>query len=247
MAEELLSDQQQEEILRRWWNSNWQWVLAGFALGLAVLFGWQQWQHRKAETANSAATLYTSFTEALTANDRSKAESLLKDLEAKYSDTPYIDQSHLAMAGAYVETGLYEQAAAELKSVMDHAVDDALKPIATLRWARVQLQLGHQDEALAALDISKAGAFVAQYHDVRGDALLAKGDPSGAKQAYQLALDSAKFNSTGTSNAAPGESMVDEAYLQLKLQDVQAATPAAAPTAAPVATSAAESAASSAH
>jgi predicted negative regulator of RcsB-dependent stress response len=225
MAEELLSDEQQAEALRRWWSENWRWVIAGIALGLVGLVGWQQWQQHKIGRAETAAYLYRDFAAAINASDRSKAEALLKELEQKYGGSPYTDQGHLALATANVSEGKFEQAASELKIVAESTADKALKPIAQLRLARVQLQLGHQDEALAALNIDQAGAYLAQYQEVRGDALLAKGDASGAKQAYQLALNATQdqANSATASNG-------DTAMLQLKLQDLQlpASSPAVA-------------------
>jgi predicted negative regulator of RcsB-dependent stress response len=226
MAEELLTDQQQEEALRRWWSANWTWVIAGVVIGIAVLGGWQYWQQRKITHAEAAEQLYRDFSVALTAGDVTKAEDLLKNLEQQHGGSPYTDQSHLALASVDVNAGKYEQALSELKPVAAGATDKALRPIAQLRLARVQLQMGHHDEALAALDVNQAGAFVAQYQEVRGDALFAKGDMSGAKQAYQLALDA------HTQAVAESPSNDDAALLRLKLQDIQ--LPAADIPAAPV-------------
>jgi predicted negative regulator of RcsB-dependent stress response len=224
MAEELLSDEQQAEALRRWWSDNWRWVVAGVALGLAALGGWQYWQQRTIVRAEAAEQMYRDFATAINGNDRSKAESLLKELEQSYSGSPYADHGHLALATANISEGKFDQAVSELKIVAERTADKALKPIAQLRLARVHLQLGHHDEALAVLNIDQAGAYLAQYHEVRGDALLAKGDVGGAKQAYQLALDAlqSQANSDSASNA-------DAALVQLKLQDLQ--LPAADPVA----------------
>jgi predicted negative regulator of RcsB-dependent stress response len=71
--------------------------------------------------------------------------------------------------------------------------------------------LGHYEEALALLDVTKAGAFAAQLQEVRGDILLAKGDRSGSRLAYQAAIS----EHVGK-DLAPGESEL----LSLKLQDL---------------------------
>ena len=42
-----LTDNEQEEQLRRWWSENWLWIVGGIALGLALLWGWQYWQGSK--------------------------------------------------------------------------------------------------------------------------------------------------------------------------------------------------------
>ena len=210
MVEDYLSDREQEEALRRWWSENWRWVVSGVALGLAALGGWQYWQHRTQTRAEAAAQMYRDVSTALTAGDRSKADTLTQDLDKNYAGSPYVDQAHLLLAQANVSEGKFEQAAGELKTVIDRTDDEVLQHIAQLRLARVQIQLGHYDEALALLDVDKAGAFVAQVHEIRGDALLAKGDTSGAQQAYRLAIDAAK--QAGGANAE---------LLQLKLQNIQ--------------------------
>jgi predicted negative regulator of RcsB-dependent stress response len=115
------------------------------------------------------------------------------------------------VAQSKVAAGQFEQAASELKIVVEKSKDPALAQVARLRLARLQLQLGRPDEALALLDVSKAGAFAGQVHEVRGDALLAKGDRSGARLAYQAAVN----ESAGQEQSpAVGE------LLRLKLQDL---------------------------
>ncbi len=213
MVDEYSSDHEQEEALRSWWRDNWRWVISGVVLGLALLAGWQYWQRHVQLRAEAAAQAYSDLTAALTAGDKDKIEQLVKDLDTQHAKSPYADQAHLALAQSKVAAGQFEQAANELKIVIDKSKDEALVQVARLRLARVQLQLGHPDEALALLDVNKAGAFASQVHEIRGDALLAKNDSSGARLAYQAALN----ESTGP-DSAPGESEL----LRLKLQDLSA-------------------------
>ncbi|MBC7982374.1 MAG: tetratricopeptide repeat protein [Candidatus Obscuribacterales bacterium] len=210
-----LSDGEQEEALRRWWQDNWRWIVSGVVLGLAVLGGWQYWQQRTLTRAEGASLAYRDLATALASGDRAKADALVVDIDKQYQSSPYADQAHLLLAQANVATGKFEQAASELKWVLDHSADESLQQVARLRLARVQIQLGHHDEALALL-VNTADAFAAQVHEIRGDALLAKGDSSGAQQAYRLALDAAKVGDANTQ------------LLDLKLQDIQLPSTAAA-------------------
>jgi predicted negative regulator of RcsB-dependent stress response len=219
MVDEFSSDLEQEEALRNWWRDNWRWVVSGVVLGLAALAGWQYWQQQIRLREEAAAQAYSDFSAALTSGDKDKTDRLIKDLDSKYAASPYADPAHLALAQRDVAAGKFEQAATELKAVIDKSKDAALVQVARVRLARVQLQLGHQDEALALLDVSKAGAFAAQVHEVRGDVLLAKGDRSGARMAYQSALAEGMGKDT-----APGETEL----LRLKLQDLSDAEVAAA-------------------
>jgi predicted negative regulator of RcsB-dependent stress response len=214
MVDEYSSDLEQEEALRNWWKENWRWVSSGIVLGLALLGGWQYWQHRTQQHAEAAAHAYADFATAIGSGDKTKIDALAKDLDTQYADSPYADQAHFALAQSYVATNKFEQAASELKAVVDKSKDAALVQIARLRLARVQQQLGHYEEALALLDVTKAGAFAAQMQEVRGDILLAKGDSSGARLAYETAISERVGK-----ESAPGESEL----LSLKLQDLGAA------------------------
>ena len=115
----------------------------------------------------------------------------------------------------------YDEAIKQLRQVVDNSKDEELGHIAQLRLARLLIQTGKHDEALAQLNVEKAGAFAAQVREVRGDALLAKGDAQGARAEYAAAL----------SGDTKGE--IDRAVIELKLRDVGGDVPAPKPATAP--------------
>ena len=90
---------------------------------------------------------------------------------------------------------------------MNGSKDKELRFVARLRLARVQVDMGKPDDALATLAAAEPGAFKGRFHEVRGDALLAKKDVPGAVREYQAALDS-------------GDQRTDDAVLQLKIADL---------------------------
>jgi predicted negative regulator of RcsB-dependent stress response len=220
MVDDYSSDLEQEEDLRNWWKENWRWVSTGIVLGLILLFGWKYWESHKQMRADSAAQTFSDLGAAIASGNKEKIEQLVKTLDTAYADSPYVDQAHLALAQTYVTAGKFEQAASEFKLVADKSKDAPLAQVAQLRLARVQQQLGHHDEALALLDVSKAGAFAAQVQEVRGDVLLAKGDRSGARLAYQAAMSEGAGKEMDPSQTE---------LLRLKLQDLgDAESPVAA-------------------
>ena len=75
--------------------------------------------------------------------------------------------------------------------------DPELALVARLRLARVELAQGTPDQALKTLDAVNPGAFAARYAQVRGDALLAKGDRDGALKAYREARRAATTTDVG--------------------------------------------------
>jgi len=208
MVEDYLSENEQAEALKEWWRDNWAWVVAGVAIGLSLLSGWQYYLRYQTQHAEAADTLLDQFATAIK-NDKAKADSLLQELTDKYSTTPYADQAHLLKAQDAVEASDFPTAVTQLRIVMSDSKDKQLRLVAKLRLARVLIQQHKEDEALSLLDAANAGSFLAQAHEIRGDALYAKNDVNGARAEYQSALDAYK-----------DEPQADVSLLQLKLTDL---------------------------
>ncbi len=208
MVDEYLTDDEQAEALKSWWRDNWAWVLSGVVVGLGLLVGWQYYQRYTAQRADAASSAIEEFAK-VQASDKARAEVLFKDLTDKYAATPYAVQAQLLQAQNAVDSNDLPRAEAALRAVMADSKDPELVLIAKLRLARVLIEQGKPDDAMALLDIEAASAFAAQAHEVRGDALYAKQDLSGARSEYQAALKAFK-----SSEAA------DTSLLELKLLDV---------------------------
>jgi predicted negative regulator of RcsB-dependent stress response len=215
MVEDYLTDRDQEEALRNWWRENWKWILAGIALGLGLLAGYQYWQSYRAQRADAAAKVYADLQKALAGNDTEQAGRLLNDLANDHARSGYTQQGRLLLAKRDAEAGKFDEAIKQLRQVADTSRDSELGQIARLRLARLLIQTGKHDEALQLLDVEKAGAFGAQVREIRGDALVAKGDAQGARAEYAAAL------------APDSKGQVDRATVELKLRDVGGEVPAA--------------------
>jgi predicted negative regulator of RcsB-dependent stress response len=232
MVEDYLTDRDQEEALRNWWRENWKWILAGVVLGLGLLAGWQYWQKYRAQQADQAAELYQQFQTALNSNDLEQAGRLLNDLAGEYTVSAYTQQGRLLLAKRHTDAGKFDEAVKQLRLVMENSPDDELAQVARVRVARLLIQGGKHDDALQLLDVEKVGAFTAQVREVRGDALVAKGDLEGARAEYAAAL-------TGDGKDQVDRDQVDRPTIELKLREVGGDVPAApappAPAAAPAA------------
>jgi predicted negative regulator of RcsB-dependent stress response len=93
---------------------------------------------------------------------------------------------------------------------MNDSKDAELRRVARLRLARVLTDQGKADEAIKTLAEPMPAAFSAPYHEVRGDAFLAKKDVPHAIAEYQAAL------------GAADASAINAALLELKIQDLGA-------------------------
>jgi len=207
-VDDYLSDKEQVALIREWWRDNGRFVLTGLGLGLAILFGWRAWENHVRERAESASGSYSSLLEAVEQRDRDRALDLGQSLIDDYDDTPYAGQAALALAKLHVLFNELEDAETHLRWALGESDDQALRQVATLRLARVLMQLERGDEALTVLDKSDTGAFTAQLHELRGDIQVALGDDSAARVEYESAL-----------NAAEG-SPIDQNLLQIKLDSL---------------------------
>lgn len=215
MVEDYLTDRDQEEALRNWWRENWKWILAGVALGLGLLAGYTYFQKYRGAQADHAAKVYADFQKALAGNDDAQAGKLLDSLAGEHASSAYTQQGRLLLAKRHAEAARFDQAIQQLRQVVDNSRDEDLGHIAQLRLARLLIQTGKHDDALKELNVEKAGAFAAQVREIRGDALLAKGDAQGARAEYAAAL------------AGDTKGQIDRATVELKLRDVGGDVPAA--------------------
>lgn len=212
MVEDYLTDRDQEEALRNWWRENWRWIFGGIVLGLVLLGGWQYMKVRTAQQSDAASKLYADFRSSLEGNDLEAATRSLATLSADHDKSPYTQQGRLLLAKKHVEANKLDEALPLLRAVADDSKDEELAWVARLRVARLLVQQGKHDEAIQLLDVEKAGAFAPQAREIRGDAQVAKGNPTAARAEYAAALAD---NIDGKADRT-----IDRTLLEMKLQDV---------------------------
>ncbi|HET6655021.1 MAG TPA: tetratricopeptide repeat protein [Gammaproteobacteria bacterium] len=213
MADGYISDDEQWEKVKAWWQANGTFIIAGLVIGLAIIGGWRWWEHNQAQQQVAASALYTQFEQVLNQPDAKQgaADAVAKNLITNYSGTPYAAQAALGLAAQEVAANKPDQAAEHLQWVVDNASDDSLARLARLRLARVQIANKQPKAALATLSAVKPGGFEALYAEVRGDAWRALDDPAKAHAAYQAAL------------TAHTDEMGDTTLLELKLRGTASA------------------------
>ncbi|OQW98204.1 MAG: hypothetical protein BWK73_53065 [Thiothrix lacustris] len=189
------TDDEKVEDLKTWWKENGTSVMAGIALAIGGLFGWQYWQDYQANTATAASALYAKVDKA-SATSMDQAKTDIQTLQNDYASTPYAAIASLKAAQQYAEKGEYEPAAAALRWVIDNSKEDDYKHLASVRLTRVLLSMKKVDEALTLTNQTYPAAYQALIDELKGDIYVAQNKPTEARAAYDKAMSDAAGNAS---------------------------------------------------
>jgi len=129
---------------------------------------------------------YQGYENAITAIRADKPETLTAaEKFAAENKNTYGALASLELAQQYVQRDELEKASAQLQQGLAATSDENLKGMINIRLARIQVQLKQQDAALKTLDSVKGDGWAAIVADLRGEALLSKGDKQGARTAWE--------------------------------------------------------------
>lgn len=205
------TEEEQLAQIKDWWQRNGKPLLTGASLALVLVVGWQTWHKRELAQAQNASLLYQQLLETtLNAQgevDAAKVVELSGKLKSEFAGTHYAQFASLFVAKVAVDSDKFEDAAAELKAVMDKPVDANLAELARQRLARVLAAQGKVGEGLKLLEGDADAVYLASREELKGDLLKQLGRLDEAGAAYQKAKA-----------ALPEEAA--QGALQLKLDDL---------------------------
>jgi predicted negative regulator of RcsB-dependent stress response len=188
MATYDLDEQERLDELKAWWKRWGNLVMIGLAVVIAAGAGWRYWQNRTVTQSLEAAAVYEKLTQSLAANDAKGAREAGAMLIDQYKGTAYAPRAALLLAKLNVGAKDFKSAQAQLEWAASNSKEPAVKDLAHLRLAGVQLDQKQYDAALKTLSGTHSDAFAFRFHDLRGDVLLAQGKQADARAAYQAAF-----------------------------------------------------------
>jgi predicted negative regulator of RcsB-dependent stress response len=199
MAFDVLDEHEQGELVQKWLRENAMSIVIGVALGLLLIFGWQQWHAHRGAHRLDAATQYGVFTQAVDKKDDAGAKQIADKLQSDFSDTPYATLAALRIADASEAKGDLAAAQSMLENAYSHANGEAMKTLAGLYLARNEIAQKKPDDALKLLDNLAPLGYAALRDELRGDALSALGRKDEARTAYTDAITNLDPNATNRS------------------------------------------------
>ncbi|MBU2979151.1 tetratricopeptide repeat protein [Alteromonas sp. C1M14] len=189
--EQFATEEQQVEAIKKFWKDNGVAIVIGALLGLGGLWGWRYYSDTQRVAKEDASVAYQSAVVAV--EDKGQAD----ELTAFVNDTAnagYATIAGLVAAQQAVNTGDLEKAESLLKGVQNETPDEHIATMAAIRLARVQLELGNTDAAMATLNSLDDDAFKAKIDEVKGDVFVAQEKFNDARLAYTEALEKATGN-----------------------------------------------------
>lgn len=188
MATYDLDEQERLDELKAWWKRWGTLVMIGLAVVIAGAAGWRYWQNRVVTQSLEAASVYEQLTQSLAANDAKAAREAGAMLIEQYKGTAYAPRAALLLARLNVGAKDLKSAQAQLEWAAANSKEPAVRDLARLRLAGVQLDQKQYDAALKTLSATHSDAFAFRFHDLKGDVLLAQDKPAEARAAYQAAF-----------------------------------------------------------
>lgn len=192
-----LTEEEQLEVLKRWWKDYGKTVITGIAAAIAIYFAWTAWQDKQRGNAESASSHYEELVKVLSVEqgktlsdaDKANAEHIANELKEKNGKSLYAQGAAFYLAKAAVDAGNLDKAVTELQWILASKPDVATAQLAHARLARVYVSKAAYTEAQAQLAEEPSKAFASEYAEVRGDILKAQGNKEAAATAYKKAIE----------------------------------------------------------
>ena len=199
---EMRTEEEQVEAIKRWWNENGKSLLAGIAIAILGVVGWNYYQDQQRQTAETASAYFQRLLGNASASPLGEAEraaithdaNMLKD---QFSGGAYAEYAALMLAKLAVEKNDLEQAESELRWLLSNSPDSPLVALTNIRLAQVLQGQGKLSEALVLAQDSD-DEWQSRRLEVKGDILLAQGNNSAARDAYASAKDVAAGQGANT-------------------------------------------------
>lgn len=182
-----LEEQEQIAALRSWWKQYGGWA-TGLLLAIAMgWLGWYGWQtYLKTQNAE-ASRVFLVLQQASTQQNTSQVKQAAGELVNQYPRSQFASLGALLAATTLEAAGDPKSAEAQLVWVADNG-KDALRGVARLRLAGIQMDQKDYDAALKTLSETAPAGFAARFDAARGDVYVAQGKLTEARASYDAAL-----------------------------------------------------------
>ncbi len=174
---------------KAFWKENGKSIVAGIAIGLSGIVGFNYWQSYEQYQGESASELYDQIRPGV---DAINAMTVAEELKEEFSSSVYASLGAFTLAKIFVEEGKPDLAAVELQWVLETTGNSGMRHIARVRLASVYLSMENPQQVLELLDGVDGESFSSRYHELMGDAYALRasnGDSGKARTEYQQSME----------------------------------------------------------
>ena len=199
-----LTDEEQAERLKRWWDSYGTALVLGLALAVAGVVGFRYLQDYLEGRADAAATAFAAYVDARKVaavgadGEADPADAAVDDpelaatLDGEHAGSTFHVLSLLYRARDQAQDRDWPETLAFLERAIELADEGPLKDLARHRAAEVLFQLERLEESTAMLAQITSPGLAAKVAELSGDVALAQGDAEAAREAYRAGVEAAQ-------------------------------------------------------
>jgi len=188
------TEEQQVVAIKSWWKENGNTLVIAAVVGLAGLWGWRFYNESVITGQEEASQAYSDM---LVKFESKGAESGLDDIKtfiADNQDNNYGVLASLLLAKEAVQQKDFALAKAQFVQLQSQNEYAPLNAVINLRLARVEAQLGEDEQALKTLTLITEPSFLAKANQVKGAIYLKMGEIEKARAAFQDAVNASQGN-----------------------------------------------------
>ncbi len=204
-----LTEEQQVAEIKRFWRTYGRSLMLALLLGLALTYGLRYWQSHQQATTEKASVLFERMINSEMNGNQKASRSQGLALVEQYAGGSYANFAALLLAKQAVKDNNLTEAIKQLKIVIHDTDNLSMRQIARLRAARIYLELKQPKQALALLEHLDDKSFRPMVQEIQGDAYIALGDNTKARQLYDAAA-----------KALPALDITPSPLLQIKLDNL---------------------------
>lgn len=199
------TEEQQVDAIKGYWQKHGNSIIAGIVIGLGGFIGFNYYQDTQLAKELAVSDAYQTLVESAESTPDGFIASGEKFI-AENKDSSYATLTALTLAKKASADKEWAKVEGFLTTAIETSKDEGIKAIATIRLARVQIQLEKIDAALTTLNAPLPKSFKSSIEEIKGDAYLLQGKADLARTSYQEAIAATEGTASPT--------------LQMKLDDL---------------------------
>lgn len=188
------TEEQQVVAIKSWWKENGNTLIIAAVVGLAGLWGWRFYNESVITGQEEASQAYSDMLVKFESKGGEAGIADIKTFIADNQSNSYGVLASLLLAKEAVQQKDFALAKTQFVQLQSQNEYAPLNAVINLRLARVEAQLGEDEQALKTLTLITEPSFLAKANQVKGAIYLKMGDIEKARAAFQNAVNASQGN-----------------------------------------------------